>query len=230
MSAGTAHAIVEAARRLGVAEISVMPDPDGPAGAFDLELSRPQASLEAAPVIAPETLYVLATSGTTGRPKLVPQRQDQLLAIGRATGAFFALGPGDISGHLTPLHLSAGMRSAYMMSLLNGGAVNCLPEADVDAFMAAAERGEVTYMSASFAIYREMLRRIESGRRATPGRLRFLRVGAGRIEPEEIDRLEAALRRARRDRAGIERDGHDRAPEIEFFRAQPRLRRGAARD
>ncbi len=191
--AGSDHPIGEAARRLGIAEISVVPDANGMAGAFDLELSRPRASLESIPVVAPETVYVSATSGTTGRPKLVPHRQRQLLTTVRAMAECLALGPGDVAAHVVPMHLANGIRAAFLLSLVGGGAVACLPVGDVDAFLAAVESGEVTYTSASYTFMRELLQRVDAGRHVRTGRLRLLRVASGRLEPDEIDRLAKAF-------------------------------------
>ena len=191
--AGSEHAIIHAARQLGVAEIAVVPVPNGAAGSFDLELSRPQRSLESASTLSPEIAQVSATSGTTGRPKLVPHGHRQIMTIARFTGERLAMGPGDVSAHLMPLHVTGGIRSAHFLSLLNGGAVACLPEAGVDEFLAAVERDEITYLSTSFTIIREILRRAESGHRLRRGRLRFVRVASGRLEPEEMDRLASAL-------------------------------------
>ena len=189
------HPIGEAARRLGIAEIAVRA---GHATArpahstWNCRARRPRSRSN--PVAAPETVYVSATSGTTGRPKLVPHGQRQLLLTVRAMAERLAIAPGDVSAHVAPSHLANGMRTAFLLALLGGGAVACLPEADVDAFLAAVEDGEVTYTSASYTFMRELLRRVESGRSVGPGRLRFLRVASGHLDPDEIDRLAAAFR------------------------------------
>jgi amino acid adenylation domain-containing protein len=190
---GRDHAIVRAARNLGIAQLAVVPEPHGVAGAFRLELAQPLPSLEMAPVVTAETAYISTTSGTTNRQKLVPHGERQLMATARAKGERLMIGPGDVSGHVAPLHLAAGLRTSLLLSLLNGGAVACLPESDVDALLAALARDEITYVSASFTIMREMLRRAESGYPIRTGKLRFLRASAGRLEPDEIDRLAAAF-------------------------------------
>jgi len=190
---GADDAIVEAARRLGLAQISITPDPTGPAGAFGLALAHPATTDPADARRLPQAAFVSATSGTTGRPKLVPHGRRQLVVGTDLMRERLALGPHDTSGHVTPLHLANGIRTGLLMSLFNGGAVNCLPEADLDALLAAIGRGEVTYSSLSFTLLREVLRRCESGLRIRPGRLRFLRTASGRLDDEEIVRLEAAL-------------------------------------
>ena len=176
------HPARDAAERLGIATI----DPD-------LAAMRATASLDLPPHLGADVLYVTLTSGTTGAPKLVPHAWGAIATTAEALGRVLAVGPGDVSAHITSMHLANGLRTAMLLSLLNGGAVAVLPEADVDAFLRAVAAGEVTYTSSSFAIHRELLRRIDDGARVAPGRLRFIRVSSGRLEPHEMDRLEAAF-------------------------------------
>ena len=190
---GTSHPLAAIARELAIALIEVRSDPRGPAGTFDIELVRPDASLDSPPRLAPGIAWLLETSGSTGKPKLVQHGRRQVMAMIRAVRGRLGIGPGDVSAHAVPLHLANGMRAAYMWSLLNGGAVEILPEADPDALLAAIARGGVSYYSASFAIQRELLARLAGRRSASSGRLRFVRVASGRLEPEELDRLEAVL-------------------------------------
>jgi acyl-CoA synthetase (AMP-forming)/AMP-acid ligase II len=190
---GSSHPIAELARQRRIALIEVRRDPLGPAGAFDIELVRPDVSLDHPPRLAPGIACLSGTSGATGKPKLVPHGRRQLMAMIRAVRERLGIGPGDVSAHAVPLHLANGIRAAYMWSLLNGGAVEILPEADPDALLAAIARGGVSYYSASFAIQRELLARLAAIGGASSGRLRFVRVASGRLEPEEMDRLEAVL-------------------------------------
>jgi acyl-CoA synthetase (AMP-forming)/AMP-acid ligase II/acyl carrier protein len=190
---GGGDAIVEAARRLGLAEIRITPDTKGSTGAFGLALAQPATADPADARRLPQAAFVSATSGTTGRAKLVPHGRRQLVVGTDFLRERLVLGPHDVSGHLTPLHLANGIRTGLLMSLFNGGAVNCLPEADLDALLAAIGRGEVTYASLSFTLLREVLRRCDAGLRVRTGRLRFLRTASGRLDDGEIVRLEAAL-------------------------------------
>lgn len=190
--AGTEPAIAEAASRLGVAVLSSRDD-GAAAGAFDLALERPRRSLDQAHRHSSEWAIIGATSGSTGRPKLVPLGHRQILLTAFATAPTLGLGPGDISGHVMPLHLSGGMRTSFFQSLLVGGAVNVQPEADLEALLGEIGAGRVTYVSASFTMLREMLARLESGRDVGRGRLRLLRVASGRMEPREMDELERRM-------------------------------------
>ena len=190
---GAGHPLEGIAARMGIARLAVLPDAKGGVGAFDLELDREGVSLRDARPLSAEYAYLSATSGSTGRPKLVPHGRRQLMAMTHAIGGRLALGPGDVSAHMQPLHLANGMRPALMVPLLRGCAVEVLAAADVEGLLDAVARGRVTFVTASFAFHRELLARIDEVRRAAPGRLRFVRVASGRLEAEEMDRLEAAL-------------------------------------
>lgn len=187
------HALGEAAHRLGIARIAVTPDPAAEAGAFELALARPARSLDAAPRLCDECAFVSATSGTTGRPKLVTHGHRQIVITSLALGERFAMTPADVSAHLTPLHLGGGVRTGLLLALLHGAGVHCLPVGGAEAFLKAVDAEETTYVSASFAILREILERVRTGRGVRRGRLRFIRVASGRLEPREFERLEEAF-------------------------------------
>ncbi|CAG0966676.1 HIP---CoA ligase [Burkholderiales bacterium] len=188
---GESSPIAVAARALGLAVLEVVDDASGEAGAFDL--ARPARTLPRGNRLPPAWALVGMTSGTTGRPKLVPHGHRQVMETARVHGGRLALGPDDISGHLSPLHLAGGIRSAYLQGLLNGGATNILPEFDVEAFVSECAGGRVTHVSASFTFFRELLARFDAGSPFDRGRLRFVRVASGRLEAGEMDRLEARL-------------------------------------
>ena len=181
-----------AAREHGIAILVPTPAGEG-AGAFDLALQEPAASLDRDARLDPGQALIGATSGSTGRPKLVPHGHRQILRTAWAAGERTGMGPGDAAGHVMPMHLAGGIRSAFFQTLCAGGAVCCLPEADVAALLEAIAAGEVTYASASFTMQREMLRRLEARALPTRGRLRFIRVASGRLDADEMDRLEQAL-------------------------------------
>jgi len=181
------------AEELGVATLVADDGARREAGAFDLVVRRRTPSLERARRWSPAWAQVSATSGSTGRPKLVPQGHRQVLRTSRVAGAAMGMGPLDASGHIMPLHLTGGMRTAFFQSLLVGGTTCVLPEADVGALLEAIAAGDVSYVSASFAMQRELLARLEAGARVSRGRLRFVRVSSGRMSDDEMDRLERAL-------------------------------------
>ncbi|MBK6396576.1 MAG: AMP-binding protein [Betaproteobacteria bacterium] len=212
--AGGNRALREAARRLGVAEVEMAPDGSAEAGSFGLALRRPAASLDGARRLDARWAYIGATSGTTGQPKLVPHGHRQLLVTARAMGARLSMTHDDVSGHLTPLHLANGLRTALMLAVLNGGSVRCLPEADAGALLDAIDEDAITYVSASFTILREVIERVRAGRRPRRGRLRFIRAASAGSGPTSSP-AGAAARRPRRHGAQGDRDRmvlHQRLP------------------
>jgi acyl-CoA synthetase (AMP-forming)/AMP-acid ligase II/acyl carrier protein len=185
-----AHPLVAAARALELAEIRIACEPNAPPGTFTLELSRSSAP-DAPAAWNPSFAYVLATAGTTGRPKLVPLERAQIMEHARVMKDWLRYTADDLGCHLLPMRLGHGLRNALMVPWLTGQAIVCLDEGDIDGFFRAFDDFGPTYLTAGFTVHRELLRRAgEHAARLRRGRLRFLRVGAGRLEPWEIDRLE----------------------------------------
>jgi len=187
------HAAAEAADRAGVTIIESVRSATNLAGAVNLALARATSTLGRAAHVDRDVMFVSHTSGTTGKPKLVPHAWGPVAVTAQALGAVLGIREDDVSAHMTSLHLANGLRTATMLALLNGGAVDVLPEADLDAFLTAVANGRVTYTSSSFTMHRELLRRLDGAPLESRGRLRFVRVASGRLAPDEMDRLEAAL-------------------------------------
>ena len=185
------HPIRVAAQRLGVTEIELVPDPSAPAGMFTLELARQQASLAHTGSSRPEWAYLLTTSGTTGRPKIVPISHRKEALNAQTLGEWWRLSALDVGVHLVPLHHSHGLNTALLPGLLRGASVVCLPESDIDGFYAALDEYRVTWLTAVFTMHREILRRSPDFCEAVSrNKLRFIRVGSGRLEPDEVERME----------------------------------------
>lgn len=192
---GQENAIRTAARQHGVAEIDVGSEPEAPAGMFTLTLGKRGDSLRVTPVERrPELAYILVSSGTTGQPKLVPATHCQTLLYAMTVRHWLAYTPQDVGCHLTPIHLGNGLRSGLINPLLAGISIVCLAESDVDALFASIEKFQPTCLNATPTLLRTILRRAPGYRQLLrQSRFRFLRSGAGRLRPEEIDQLEDIL-------------------------------------
>lgn len=128
-------------------------------------------------VVPESVMTILSTSGTTGRPKLVPLSVGNWKAAVEASAAHLDHDAGDTWLMAMPLHhvggLSVLFRSAYV-----GGGVRMLPRFEASSF-ADSLSGEVTMAS----VVPTMLRRIlDHDRRKYQG-LKAVLVGGGPIPP-----------------------------------------------
>ncbi len=193
LPAGGAPELDEAARRLGIATIRVAPSGNPEAPAFELALDREGSSLARPGRGSADWCYVNATSGTSGRFKLVPTTHLQMTFQADRMGERLAIVPDDVSAHVTAFPLALGQRTTFVVPILNGASIECLDEADVSALARAIDAERVSYVAASFAIHRELLARFAGRPRPPGGRLRVAVVNAGRLEAGEVVALEAAL-------------------------------------
>ncbi|MGZ8267403.1 MAG: non-ribosomal peptide synthetase, partial [Burkholderiales bacterium] len=188
---GVDHPLRAAARRCGVAEADLVPNFGAPAGMFALELGHERESLTREASSRPDWAYLLTTSGTTGRPKIVPWSHRSLELFAQQLGNCLQIAQHDTGCHLVPMHHSHGLVVALMIPLLRGSSVVCLPESDIDGFFAALEQHRLTWLTAVPAVHREILRRVPDFPEVVADNcLRVMKVSAGRLEPEEIDRIE----------------------------------------
>jgi hypothetical protein len=107
-------------------------------------------------------------------------------------GEWLALTPDDVAAYTPAVHFSLGKRTAFLVPVLNGASIYCLPESDGAALHEAIRADRASFVPATFAVQRELLERVQ----AVPvrsGRLRFLVVASGALEPAEFEALERAL-------------------------------------
>lgn len=190
--AGSEPGLVSAARALGIARIVATPGTE--AGSFELTLDGGAPAPRPGPPAHPaHWCYVGITSGTTDRPKLVPYGHRQILRIARAMGEVLEIQSSDVSALVTPIHLANGQRTAFLLPVLHGASVACLPEARVDPLILALREDRVSFVTASFTFLRALLDRVGSQGAPRSRRLRFLRVASGALDPAEILALEDAF-------------------------------------
>ena len=115
--------------RLGIPVIGLSSDEDGPAGAFQLNLSAlpPSEAARPGPPQPDDAALVLHTSGTTARPKIVPLTNRNLAASAGHIAAALALSPEDLCLNIMPLFHIHGLIAAVLSSLRAGAAVSCTP-------------------------------------------------------------------------------------------------------
>ena len=135
---------------------------------------------------------LMATSGTTSKPKLVPISHANVLAAAGAIGSAFSLGPTDLCLDPMPLHHVHGLISAALSSLLAGSAVHCTKGFSPAEFAVAFQVLQPTWFTASPAMHLALREHFEQAGATPPaGRLRFFRSSSAPLPPSAIGALEA---------------------------------------
>lgn len=156
-----------------------------------VRLADVDPSSEGLPEVSAEAVcLLLQTSGTTGRPKLVPLRQRNLLASARQIADFYALGPEDATYCVMPLFHIHGIVGASLSTLVSGGTV-VVPRR-VLASQARGHIGEhsVSWFSAVPTIMDRLVDRIGTGK---PASLRFGRTSSSALSEDLTRRFESQL-------------------------------------
>ena len=191
-AAGLRSTLRDVAGALHVDVLDLVPPADAPAGIFRLEGGQPSSRRIRAACAADDHALILCTSGTTGRPKLVPLRHRHLTAIATASAAHFGLGPGDRVLHTMSMFYANGLKSSLIAPLLSGCAVICPPRFEPHAFLGQLAELAPTWYAASYTVHGAIA---EAAAARPPVRtsLRFIVSGAGRLDARVADALERAL-------------------------------------
>jgi acyl-CoA synthetase (AMP-forming)/AMP-acid ligase II len=123
--AGMPSSARDVAREQGVRIIDLESDASAPAGTFTL-VGKSTPGADRRWNSENDVGLLLLTSGTTSRPKIVPQKQRQLLAYARNINTLLGYGPSDRTLHLMPLFHAAGLMSSLLVPLLNGVSIVCV--------------------------------------------------------------------------------------------------------
>ena len=115
----------DAAERLGVPVIRLVPDRDGPAGSFVLNNGTGADVSEEQEARPEDIALLLYTSGTTSRAKLVPLSHRNLRASARNVAAPLSLSPADRCLSVMPLFHSHGLLGSTWAAIASGGCLIC---------------------------------------------------------------------------------------------------------
>jgi len=160
--------------------------------ALTLRASSGERAAEDIVVEPDNTAIILRTSGTTGRPKLVPVTHKNLLAMAERLQDWFDLGPNDRSLCVLPLYYAQGLKNTLFVPLILGGSVACpsrLPGADFFEWLAELKP---TWYSGGPTIHHSVLDASEA-RRGTnfSHSLRFIHTAAAPLPDTVHNRLES---------------------------------------
>jgi len=178
-------------RRLPVLEL--LPLPAGPAGGFSLTgPERPPVPRANFAAPSDDIAFLLPTSGTTSRSKIVPLTHANIGVSARNICSALALGEDDRCLDVMPLFHVHGLM-AILASLLAGASVVTPPEFDVTRFFGWIDECRPTWYTAVPAIHQAVLDTAASHTDVIARRpLRFIRSSSAALPPSlgtELERV-----------------------------------------
>jgi acyl-CoA synthetase (AMP-forming)/AMP-acid ligase II len=212
VEAGSESPALRAAEKLGVALITLKPEPEAGAGAFLLSGASVDAVRRAPkgvrknarlttgygarlqPAEADDIALILHTSGTTSRPKIVPLTHANIWTSARNIAASLELSANDRALNVMPLFHIHGLIAGLSAPLSRGGAVFCTPGFNALKFFAEMEEAKPTWYTAVPTMHQTILTRAGRHKETiTRHPLRFVRSSSSSLPPTVIGELEAAF-------------------------------------
>jgi acyl-CoA synthetase (AMP-forming)/AMP-acid ligase II len=203
VEAGSASPALRAADKLGVALITLTPEPQAGAGAFQLSGASVDAVADRVgraqrarlqPAEADDVALILHTSGTTSRPKIVPLSNANIWTSARNIAASLELSERDRALNVMPLFHIHGLIAGLAAPLSRGGSVFCTPGFNALKFFAEMEEAEPTWYTAVPTMHQAILTRAAHNKAVIERHpLRFIRSSSSSLPPQVIGELEAVF-------------------------------------
>jgi oxalate---CoA ligase len=194
VEAGSESPALQAAQKLGVGLITLMPEAEHGAGAFRLcgDPGRPAA--RPGPAEAHDVALILHTSGTTSRPKIVPLTQANIWTSARNIAASLELSARDRALNVMPLFHIHGLIAGLAAPLARGGAVFCTEGFNALKFFAEMEEAKPTWYTAVPTMHQAILTRAARNKDIIARHpLRFVRSSSSSLPPKVIGELETVF-------------------------------------
>jgi acyl-CoA synthetase (AMP-forming)/AMP-acid ligase II len=194
VEAGSSSPALRAAEKLGVALITLTPEPQAGAGAFRLSGSPTDAAARPGPAEAGDVALILHTSGTTSRPKIVPLTHANIWTSARNIAASLELSANDRALNVMPLFHIHGLIAGLSAPLSRGGAVFCTAGFNTLRFFTEMEAARPTWYTAVPTMHQAILTRAGRHKEIIARHpLRFVRSSSASLPPTVIGELEAAF-------------------------------------
>jgi acyl-CoA synthetase (AMP-forming)/AMP-acid ligase II len=194
VEAGSESPALQAAQKLGVGLITLMPEAEHGAGAFRLcgDPGRPAA--RPGPAEAHDVALILHTSGTTSRPKIVPLTQANIWTSARNIAASLELSARDRALNVMPLFHIHGLIAGLAAPLARGGAVFCTEGFNALKFFAEMQEAKPTWYTAVPTMHQAILTRAARNKDIIARHpLRFVRSSSSSLPPKVIGELETVF-------------------------------------
>jgi acyl-CoA synthetase (AMP-forming)/AMP-acid ligase II len=177
----------------GVRVIELSTASSAEAGLFTLTGVRVDAQSDEG-VSPGHVAVLLLTSGTTARPKIVPQTHANICASAYSSVAAWRLSETDRCINMLPLFHGHGLHNTVMASLAAGASVVCTPGWNANGFFAWLSSFQPTWYSAVSTIHQAILGQVRHHRQQLANfRLRFIRSGSAPLPANILMQLESTF-------------------------------------
>jgi amino acid adenylation domain-containing protein len=185
-SRGVAHA-------LGIPVIDLSLRPAAGTGAFDFLGSGTRHAVgDQLALSADNDAFILLTSGTEARPKLIPLTHGAVCRSAYNAGAAVALGPQDRLLNVLPLFHAHGLISGLLTALAAGTSVVCTPGFDPAAFFGWLTKFRPTWYTAVPTIHRAVLSEADRHKHSVRQcSLRVIRSASASLPANVLNELES---------------------------------------
>jgi acyl-CoA synthetase (AMP-forming)/AMP-acid ligase II len=194
VEAGSKSAALDVAQKLGIAVLTLTPDPGVAAGVFTLSGGEKKAAANSGYGETDDVALILHTSGTTSRPKIVPLTQGNVTASAQNIAAALEFSDADRGLNIMPLFHIHGLIAGLLAPLSRGSQIFCTPGFNALKFFGWMEESKPTWYTAVPTMHQAILSRANNNKETIARYpLRFLRSSSASMPPQLIGELEAAF-------------------------------------
>jgi amino acid adenylation domain-containing protein/non-ribosomal peptide synthase protein (TIGR01720 family) len=180
---------VAQARGLKIIELSPMLDAE--AGLFILTGEEHRRAGHYGLLQPDEIAFMLPTSGTTSRPKIVPLTHTNICTAAHNMRIALELVESDRCLNVLPLFHAHALLTALLPSLVAGASIVCIPSFSVSTFFTSMEELRPTWYTAVPTIHQAILTHAALHREIIARcPLRFIRSGSAPLPPQVLAQLE----------------------------------------
>jgi acyl-CoA synthetase (AMP-forming)/AMP-acid ligase II len=155
---------------------------------------RPSSAQSPKEPIADSPAFILHTSSTTGKPKVIPTSHRSMLAAAARVRAWFELTPLDRCLCVSPVHYAHGLHVTVFAPLLSGGTIAFPTDASKFDYLEWFGNLKPTWYSAGPTLHHLIFDQIKSKAHPTEDhRLRFVLSGGAPLKREVQQGLQEAL-------------------------------------
>jgi acyl-CoA synthetase (AMP-forming)/AMP-acid ligase II len=179
----------------GIGVLEIESDASLRAGEFHIDADTGEGFAMGSPSAPHDHAFVLHTSGTTARPKVVPLTHANVTASARRIATDLELGPADRCLNVMPLFHGHGLVGALLATVAGGAGIVCTPGFDYQLFFQWIGRFEPTWYTAVPTIHQWVVANSGQYRQATPAhRFRFVRSCSAALPAKTFEALQALTR------------------------------------